>query len=74
MNVRLSDYAYRYPRRSALLVGLLGGVVSVAVDIDHIFAPRAWHIPLLIGVVLVAIYCLARIRRYTCKDVLKESN
>lgn len=73
LNVRLSDWANRHHVWFTLLVGLLGGLVGVAVDFDHLWKPsRQAHIPLLIASVLVAVYCLARIRGLSNRLVLKK--
>lgn len=72
MNVWLSNYANNHPGRSSLFVGLLGGMANVAVDIDHIWAPRAWHTPLLVGAGIIAIYCLACLGRLFYRVVLRR--
>ena len=73
MNVWLSYMANRYPKRTALLVGVLSGLVNMGVDIDHpLFHSRAWHTPLLFGASIIAIYCLAHLGRLFFRMVLRR--
>jgi len=68
---RLSDWADNHFQRTALLVGILGGVVNVAIDFDHLWKPsRSWHIPLGVIAGIIAVYCIARIRGLCCKSRL----
>ena len=61
-----------------LLVGFLGGVFGVLVDLDHLpvlwggQASRAFHTPLLFGAGFVAFYCLARLGRLLVGQVLSR--
>ncbi len=74
--IRLRNFKeYRF----ALLVGILGGISAVLVDLDHIpsafwagIYPRLWHIPLLIISCYLAVYYYAHIRRLHAELVLRK--
>jgi len=64
--------------RTTFLVGILGGVLGVLVDIDHVpalfggQASKALHTPLLVGAGIIAFYCFARLRRLLVGKVLSK--
>ena len=62
-----------------LLIGILGGIVGVSVDIpDHLpilwgrEGSRAFHTPILIVAGAVGLYCIARLGRLLTQLVLKR--
>lgn len=77
-NRRVDDSRNHSTFRSALLVGILGGVLAVLVDIDHLpilwggRASRTFHIPLFIAASLVAVYCFARLGGLLVEQVLSR--
>lgn len=77
-NRRVDDSRNHSTFRSALLVGILGGILAVLVDIDHLpilwggQASRTFHIPLSIAAGFIAIYCFARIGGLLVGQVLSR--
>ena len=77
-NRRVDPRPNRSQFRTALFIGIFGGVLGVLADLDHIpglwggQASRAFHTPLLFGAGLVSFYCLARLGRLLVGEVLSE--
>lgn len=77
-NGRMDARPNRSQWRTALLVGFLGGVLGVLVDLDHLPAlwgkegARSFHTPLLIAASLIALYCFARLGGLLVGEVLKS--
>ena len=72
-NCRVPNRTRNKDLKLALLVGLLGGIVNVLVDLDHLQAGgRPAHLALGAVACLIALYFVARFGRLYLRMVLKK--